>query len=84
VEPSPSVQPTPAQPKLSTNPISTTHGQEPSGPVTIKLDGGVTIEADEAWQTAEGIWYRKGGMVSMLNPKDIKAIDKKVPDKVVR
>jgi hypothetical protein len=76
VSPSPSIQPTPEQVKLSTDPISTTRGQN-SGPLTIKLNTGVTIEADEAWQTSEGVWYRKGGMVSLLDPKDIKSVGNK-------
>jgi len=75
-EPSPSVQPSPDQVKLSISPISTARGQN-AGPLTIKLNTGVTIEADEAWQTSEGIWYRKGGMVALLDPKDIKAVEKK-------
>jgi len=75
-EPSPSVQPSPEQVKLSISPISTARGQN-AGPLTIKLNTGVTIEADEAWQTSEGIWYRKGGMVALLDPKDIKAVEKK-------
>jgi hypothetical protein len=58
------------------SPISTARGKD-SGPLTIKLNTGVTIEADEAWQTSEGIWYRKGGMVALLDPKDIKAVEKK-------
>jgi len=75
-EPSPSVQPSPEQVKLSLSPISTARGKD-GGPLTIKLNTGVTIEADEAWQTSEGIWYRKGGMVALLDPKDIKAVEKK-------
>jgi len=75
-EPSASVQPSPEQVKLSVSPISTARGQN-AGPLTIKLNTGVTIEADEAWQTSEGIWYRKGGMVALLDPKDIKAVEKK-------
>ena len=75
-EPSPSVQSSPEQVKLSVSPISTARGQD-AGPLTIKLNTGVTIEADEAWQTSEGIWYRKGGMVALLDPKDIKAVEKK-------
>ena len=75
-KPSPSVVPTPEQIKLSTDPISTTRGQD-AGPLSIKLNTGLTIEADEAWQTKEGVWYRKGGMISLLDPKDIKSVQKK-------
>ena len=76
VQPSPSPSPTSKPIELSSSPISTTNGQDKTGPVTIKLESGLTIEADEAWKTAEGIWYRKGGIVSLLNPKDIKAVEK--------
>ena len=88
VEPSasPSVEtPSPqngsAQDQLSSsNPISTAAGATGSGnPVVIRLDSGVTIEADEAWQTAEGIWYRKHGVVSLLDPKNVKSIEKMSP-----
>lgn len=78
VEPSPSPQSTPEPLRLSSNPISTAAGGK-SGPVIIKLASGVAIEADEAWQTAEGIWYRRHGVVSLLSPKDIKSIDKVPP-----
>ena len=74
VEPSPTVQPTPAQVQLSGNPISTASAN--SGPVVIKLQTGTSIEAEEAWQTVEGIWYRRGGVVSLLDPKDVKAIER--------
>ena len=64
----------------SSDPISTAAGAKGSSdPVVIKLHSGVTIEADQAWQTAEGIWYRKRGVVSLLDPKDIKAIERVSP-----
>jgi hypothetical protein len=75
VVPSPSPQASAERIELSSNPISTAPGAK-SGPVMIKLESGVTIEAEEAWQTGEGIWYRRGGVVSLLNPKDVKAIEK--------
>lgn len=61
----------------SSNPISTASGAKGSGgPIVIRLHSGVTIEADEVWQTGEGIWYRKHGIVSLLDPKNIKTIEK--------
>ena len=76
VEPSP--QSSPAQIELGgSNPIST--APDPKGRsnrVVITLDSGVTIEADDAWQTGEGIWYRKHGVVSLLDPKNVKAVEK--------
>lgn len=82
VEPSPSPTETPSpqsSPQIelsSSNPISTAPGAKGSGPVIIKLVSGLTIEADEAWQTGEGIWYRKHGVVSLLNPNNVKAVEK--------
>jgi type IV secretory pathway VirB10-like protein len=75
VAPSPSPQASPARIELSSNPISTAAGGK-TGPVIIKLDSGVTVEADEAWQTAEGIWYRRHGIVTLVDPSHVKAIDK--------
>ena len=81
--PSPSIEtPSPEKPieLSSSNPIST--APDPKGRsnrVVITLDSGVTIEADDAWQTGEGIWYRKHGVVSLLDPKNIKAIKKVSP-----
>lgn len=62
----------------SSNPISTA-AKGTSDPVIIRLNSGLTIEADEAWQTAEGIWYRKNSVVSLLDPKNVKAIEKVSP-----
>ena len=83
--PSPSVEETPspqssyAPVESSSNPISTAPGARGSGPVVIRLVSGLTIEADEAWQTGEGIWYRKHGVVSLLDPKNVKAVEKVSP-----
>jgi cytoskeletal protein RodZ len=80
--PSPSIEtPSPqnssAQLLSRSNPAAGAKGG--SDPVVIRLHSGVTIEADEAWQTAEGIWYRKSGVVSLLDPNSIKAIEKVSP-----
>jgi hypothetical protein len=77
VSPSPQATATPIQ--LSSNPISTARASGQSGPVIIRLNSGVTIEADEAWQTGEGIWYRKSSILTLLDPKDVKAIEKVAP-----
>lgn len=76
----PSPQSSPTQAELSSsNPISTAPGAKSSGPVVIRLNSGATIEADEAWQTGEGIWYRKHSVVSLLDPKNVKGIEKVTP-----
>ena len=76
----PSPQNSPHVELSSSNPISTAPGASGrSNPVVITLDTGATIEADDAWQTGEGIWYRKHGVVSLLDPKNVKTIQKVSP-----
>jgi hypothetical protein len=42
---------------------------ESSVPVRLRLVDGSSIEADEAWESEQGTWYRRGGM-SHLIPRD--------------
>ncbi|MGH9968773.1 MAG: hypothetical protein ACREBG_13220 [Pyrinomonadaceae bacterium] len=87
--PSPSVMPAPSpspspqtggRVELSSSPISTGGDGKPrSGPVLIRLTDGTSIEADEVWQTGEGIWYRRGNIVALLDPKQVKAIERVTP-----
>ena len=86
VEPSPSPTETPTPQNSATHvelsssdPISTASGAKGRNPVVITLNTGTTIEADEAWQTGEGIWYRKHGVVALLDPKNVKTIEKAPP-----
>ena len=79
VEASPSPQNTATRVELSSSAPISTAATGRTDPVLIKLDSGVTIEADEAWQTAEGIWYRKSGVISLIDPKNVKAIEKVSP-----
>jgi hypothetical protein len=84
--PSPSPSPTP---KTSPNNISTAHSRATSDPVStsgpgmgtrqggkpvIVLVSGGKIEADEAWRTKDGVWYRRNGIVTLLKSGQVKAI----------
>jgi hypothetical protein len=75
--PSPSPKPSPTV-KLSSSPVST--GIAASTRVTIRLRNGASIDADEAWQGKEGIWYRQRGVVALLDPAQIKSIDRPAPE----
>jgi hypothetical protein len=84
----PSVEPSPSPSTETPSPQTAAHldlsssdptaggARRPSNPVIITLNTGATIEADEAWQTGEGIWYRKHGVVSLLDPKNVKAVER--------
>lgn len=77
VAPSPSPQPSASIVQFSSNPIATSAGAPAvKGQMIISLTNGGKIEAEEVWQTGEGIWYRKGSVMSMLDPKNVKSIEK--------
>ena len=83
-EPSPSPTPiaSPAQsPRLalSSSPVSTGGKETRRGPVTIRLTNGTSVEADEVWETREGIWYRHRGVVTLLERDQVKSIEKPTP-----
>ena len=81
--PSPSASPSPAvQEELLPSGLSSgmvsTGGDEKKGhgPITIRLTNGMNVEADEVWQTDDGIWYRRRGIATLLERKDVKAIER--------
>lgn len=43
--------------------------------VRLKLVDGSTISADEAWESEQGIWYRRAGMSHLLTKDRIKAVE---------
>ena len=40
----------------------------------IQLNDGTTLNVDAAWKEGPGIWYRRGGLVSFIDSKDVKSI----------
>jgi hypothetical protein len=38
------------------------------------MDDGTRLEVDAAWQDKQGVWYRRGGLVSFVESKRIKGI----------
>ncbi len=60
---------------LNDGPISTNRQDgERRGRTVIKLKGGVSVEADAAWEDRLGIWYRQGGLVSYVERESIESI----------
>jgi hypothetical protein len=75
--PSPPVQTEPARVALSSSPVSTGGDEKTKrGQVTIQLMNGTKVEADEVWETGEGIWYRRRGVVTLLEREQVKAIER--------
>jgi Zn-finger nucleic acid-binding protein len=40
----------------------------------LRLADGTTIEVEEAWEDAQGIWYRRGGVTHLVERSRVKAI----------
>jgi hypothetical protein len=75
--PSPAAQAESARVQLSSSPISTGGAEKTrNGAVTIRLANGTAVEADEVWETGEGIWYRRRGVVTLLERTQVKAIER--------
>lgn len=65
----------PVPTKINQGPISTSGDKAESNTRTvIQLHDGTSIDVDAAWKEGQGIWYRRGGLVSFLESKDVKSI----------
>jgi soluble lytic murein transglycosylase-like protein len=42
----------------------------------VRLTNGMTIEVDDAWEDAQGIWYRRGGITNLIPRESVKAIER--------
>jgi Zn-finger nucleic acid-binding protein len=44
----------------------------------LRLADGTTIEVEEAWEDAQGIWYKRGGVTHLVERSRVKAIERAV------
>lgn len=77
--PSPTQNPapatTPAPAALNNGPIATGSKAVNNGErAIIKMKDGSTVEADAAWEDAQGVWYRRSGLVSFVEKSRVEAI----------
>ena len=72
---SPSPSPRTMRAGVNNNPVSTS-ANETTGTVVIRLSNGARIDADEAWRTKEGIWYRRSGVVTLLSANRVRSIER--------
>jgi hypothetical protein len=64
------------QKSLDHAPAATVTRGETSFHVSLKLVDGSTIAAEEAWESEQGIWYRRGGMSHLITRDRVKAIER--------
>ena len=85
--PTPAPSPIPAAPTqqppddglaaLSDAPAATVGvGAHASKPVRLRLTDGAVIEADEAWRAREGIWYRRGSILTLLDRARVRSVER--------
>ncbi len=78
--PSPSANAEAARAVLSSSPVSTGADERlKGGTVVIRLTNGTSVEADEVWETGEGIWYRRSGLVTLLERNYVASIVRTPP-----
>jgi hypothetical protein len=67
---------TPPPAALNNGPIATGTTKELTGGehAIIKMKDGSTVEADAAWEDAQGIWFRRSGLVSFVEKSRVEAI----------
>lgn len=43
----------------------------------LRMTDGTSVEVDEAWEDAQGIWYRRGGVTHLLDRARVRAIERR-------
>lgn len=75
--------PSPAAPAATPPPAALNNGPIATGTTSdlaggehaiIKMKDGSTVEADAAWEDAQGVWYRRSGLVSFVEKSRVEAI----------
>jgi hypothetical protein len=78
----PSPTQTPAAPASTPAPAALNNGPIATGSKTInngeraiiKMKDGTSVEADAAWEDAQGVWFRRSGLVSFVERSRVEAI----------
>ncbi|HEX8150774.1 MAG TPA: lytic transglycosylase domain-containing protein [Pyrinomonadaceae bacterium] len=47
----------------------------------LRLADGTTMEVDEAWEDAQGVWYRRGGVTNLVERSRVREVLKAAPAK---
>jgi Zn-finger nucleic acid-binding protein len=46
------------------------------GQVRLKLINGTLVSVDDAWESAQGVWYKQGGITQLLSRDRVKTIER--------
>jgi hypothetical protein len=81
--PAEAASPSPAAPAAAPPPAALNNGPIATGTTRdlaggdraiIKMKDGSTVEADAAWEDAQGVWFRRSGLVSFVEKGRVEAI----------
>ena len=67
---------------LNQGPVSTGQRKKDSDEkveTVIQMNDGTPVVVDAAWEDGKGIWYRRGGLVSVVDRDKVKSISESVP-----
>ena len=59
--------------------VCATHALAQTSQVRLKLADGSYMTVDDAWESAQGIWYRQGGLSHLLAKEKVKKIERTEP-----
>ena len=46
----------------------------------IRLTNGTVVEADEVWEDAQGVWYRRGGITHLLERERVRSVERRASE----
>ena len=52
--------------------------EQPAPGIHLKLIDGSSFPVDEAWESAQGVWYQRGGISHLISRERVKAIERGV------
>src|SRR6476619_4906047 len=56
------------------------HAQSQIEQIRLKLADGSYMSVDDAWESPQGVWYRRGGLSHLLPKEKVKAIERTTPN----
>ena len=56
------------------------HARSQTEQIRLKLADGSYMTVDDAWESPQGVWYRRGGLSHLLPKEKVKKIERSTPD----
>src|ERR1043166_6243430 len=60
--------------------VCATYATAQTTEVRLKLADGSYMTVDDAWESPQGIWYRRGGLSHLLPKEKVKTIERITPE----